>query len=333
MTNSHRPSNPKQDRVSVPRSAAGERLDRFLAARAGGVPTRSRFAKLIDDGHVLVNGRRAKPAQSLRDGDSIDIEFPTPEPSHLIPEAIPLRIVFEDEHLLVIDKPAGLVVHPGSGVRTGTLVHALLHHTQDLSRGGTPERPGIVHRLDKETSGLLVVAKNEAAHVGLARDLAARRLRRVYGCVTWGAPRASGRVDAPIGRDRRDRKKMGVRDDGRAARTNFTVLESFEFTSLLDVALDTGRTHQIRVHLAHIGHPVFGDPLYGGRAGAISRFVPPSRAPVARAYLGMIARQSLHARRLAFVHPATGRELEFVSDFPPDIEALVSALRDRVAPA
>jgi len=321
------PSSPKKDRVSVPRSAAGERLDRFLAARAGGIPTRSRFAKLIDDGDVLVNGRRAKPAQAVRAGDVVEIEFPPPEPSHLAPEPIPLRIGFEDEHLLVIDKPAGLVVHPGSGVRTGTLVHALLHHTQSLSRGGAPERPGIVHRLDKETSGLLVVAKSEAAHVGLARDLAARRLSRVYACVAWGRPRAGGRIDAPIGRDRRDRKKMGVREDGRASRTNFTVLETYEFASLLDVALDTGRTHQIRVHFAHIGHPVFGDPLYGGRVAAIARFAPPSRAPVARELLGLIARQALHARRIAFVHPLLGGELEFESEFPGDIAALVRALR------
>jgi len=327
VTTSLPPSSRKKDRVSVPRSAAGERLDRFLAERAGGAPTRSRFAKLIDAGRVLVNGRRAKPSQAVRAGDEIEIDFPPPEPSHLAPEPIPLRVVFEDESLLVIDKPAGLVVHPGSGVRTGTLVHALLHHTQSLSRGGAPERPGIVHRLDKETSGLLVVAKCEAAHVGLARDLAARRLRRVYACVAWGKPRASGRIDAPIGRDRRDRKKMGVRDDGRGARTSFSVLEPYEFASLLDVVLDTGRTHQIRVHLAHAGHPVFGDPLYGGRAGAVARFVAPSRAPVARACLELIARQALHARRLAFTHPLTLRELEFESQFPADFEALVAALR------
>jgi 23S rRNA pseudouridine1911/1915/1917 synthase len=290
------------------------------------VPTRSHFAKLISKGHVLVNGAPAKASQPVRRGDIIEIELPPAEPSHLEPEAIPLTIVFEDDHLLVIDKPAGLVVHPGSGVRTGTLVHALLHHTATLSKGGAPERPGIVHRLDKETSGLLVVAKSEAAHVGLARDLAARKLRRIYLCVCWGCPTGK-RIDAPIGRDRRDRKKMGVRDDGREARTHYTTLESFAFASLLHVSLETGRTHQIRVHLAHIGHPVFGDPQYGGRTGAIARFVPPSRAAEARSVLGLIGRQALHSKILAFDHPISGEPFIFESPFPPDIASLLDALR------
>ncbi len=317
----------RRERLSVPPEAAGERLDRYLAARSGGEPSRSRFARLIEGGHVRVNGRAVKPAHAVRAGDVVDVEFPPPEPSDLVPEAIPLSIVFEDDDLLVVDKPAGLVVHPGSGVRTGTLVHALLHHTRSLSRLGDPERPGILHRLDKETSGLLLVAKNETAHLRLARDLAARRIARGYDAVVWGRPPRDGRIEAPIGRHARDRKRMAVREDGRAASTTYRVVEDLGFASLLEVTLGTGRTHQIRVHLAHAGHPVFGDPQYGGRGGAIPRFLPAARAAEARALLALIPRQALHARRLAFVHPATHQELSFTSPWPPDLEALVSALR------
>jgi 23S rRNA pseudouridine1911/1915/1917 synthase len=302
-------------------------LDRFLAERARGEPSRSRFSRLIETGRVLVNGQTVKPAHAVRAGDVIEIEFPPPEPSDLVPEPIPLSIVFEDEDLLVVDKPAGLVVHPGSGVRTGTLVHALLHHTRSLSRLGDPERPGILHRLDKETSGLLLVAKNETAHLRLARDLAARRIARTYDAVVWGKPKREALIEAPIGRHARDRKRMTVREDGRAASTSYTTLEAFGFASLLEVTLGTGRTHQIRVHLAHSGHPVFGDPQYGGRGGAVARFLSLARAAEGRELLEIIPRQALHARRLAFPHPATGQEIRLTSPWPADIEALVRALR------
>ncbi len=323
----------KEERLSIPPEAAGVRLDRFLAERAGGEPSRSRFARWIESGHVLLNGRRTKPSHALRAGDAVEITIPPPEPLHLTPEAIPLSIVFEDEHLIVIDKPAGLIVHPGSGARTGTLVHALLHHTAALSRLGDPERPGIVHRLDKNTTGLLLVAKTESAHAALSRDLAARRIARVYGAVVWGWPPRSGRIEAPIGRHARDRKKMAVRDDGRAASTSYDVVESFAFASLLEVRLGTGRTHQIRVHLTHAGHPVFGDPQYGGRLGGAARFVPAARAAEARTLLAIFGRQALHARRLTFVHPAAQRELSFESPWPDDLAALLEAMRRAWPPA
>jgi 23S rRNA pseudouridine1911/1915/1917 synthase len=317
-----------EERLSVPREAEGTRLDRFLAERSGGDPSRSRFARLIADGHVRVNGRAERPAYAVRAGDVIAVAAPPPAPSHLEPEAIPLAIVFEDEHVIVIDKPPGLVVHPGSGVRTGTLVHGLLHHTASLSRLGDPLRPGILHRLDKDTSGLVVVAKTESAHLHLARDLAARRVERAYGAVVWGRPPREGRVEAPIGRHQRDRKRMAVRDDGRAASTTYRVVETFAFASHLDVTLGTGRTHQIRVHMKHIGHPVFGDPQYGGRLGAAARFVPDARAAEARALLASMPRQALHARRLAFRHPVTGRDAVFESRWPSDIASLLEALRE-----
>lgn len=317
----------KRERLSVPPEAAGTRLDRFLADRSAAGPSRSRFTRLIEGGHVLLNGRAVKPSHAVRDGDLVEVAFPPAEPSDLIPEAIPLMIVFEDEHVLVVDKPAGLVVHPGSGVRTGTLVHALLHHTRSLSRLGDPERPGILHRLDKETSGLLLVAKNETAHARLAGDLAARRIGRTYDAIVWGTPKPEGKVEAPIGRHARDRKRMAVRGDGRAASTTYRLAETYGFASLLEVTLGTGRTHQIRVHMAHAGHPVFGDPQYGGRGGALPRFLPPARAAEGRALLGLISRQALHARRLAFHHPATGEEVRLTAPWPPDFAALVEALR------
>lgn len=317
----------REERLSVPRDAEGTRLDRFLAEHSGGDPSRSRFARLIDEGHVRVNGKPAKPSYDVRSGDVIEISVPPPPPSHLVPEAMPLSIVFEDEHLMVVDKPAGLVVHPGSGVRTGTLVHGLLHHAASLSRLGDPDRPGILHRLDKDTSGLLLVAKTESAHLRLARDLAARLIHRVYGALVWGAPPREGRIEAPIGRHQRDRKRMAVRDGGRAATTTFRVLETFAFASLLEVTLGTGRTHQIRVHMKHIGHPVFGDPQYGGRLGAIARFVPDARASNARALLALLPRQALHAQRLSFRHPATGADVTIESPWPRDIATLLDALR------
>jgi len=260
-------------------------------------------------GHVTAGGKIVRPRDPAVTGSRILVTVPDPEPSDLRPEAIPLAIVFEDEHLIVVDKPAGLVVHPGAGVRTGTLVHALLSHAPDVAAVGGVGRPGIVHRLDRDTSGLLVVAKNDVSHRRLSEAIARREVKRDYWALVWGEPRlASGRVEAPIGRHSRDRMRLGVTDRGRPAATRYRVLESFRWASFMECALETGRTHQIRVHLSHLGYPVFADPTYGGGARRALNLPEPVRR-LAREVLGVMPRQALHAARLEFSHPTTGRAL------------------------
>ena len=252
---------------------------------------------------------------------------PRPAPARPAPQNIPLQIAFEDDHLIVIDKPAGLVVHPGPGSPDGTLVNALLAHCGDsLSGVGGVARPGIVHRIDKDTSGLLVAAKSDAAHAGLAAQFAEHSIERRYTALAWGEPRPlTGRIDADIGRDPSHRTKMAVRrDGGRAATTYYAVMARYSgLLSLIDCRLSTGRTHQIRVHLAHRGNPLVGDYLYGGR-----RHLPqPWRETPPAIAVESFGRQALHAARLGFVHPATGRALSFEAALPQDIAALVSALK------
>jgi 23S rRNA pseudouridine1911/1915/1917 synthase len=306
-------------------------LDRFLAAVQTDL-SRSRLQTLIRDGRVSVNGRPARASQRLRHGDAIEVELPPArDASDLEPEPLPVSVVFEDEHLLVIDKPAGLVVHPGAGTRRGTLVNALLHHHPSIRSVGGADRPGIVHRLDKDTSGLLVVAKTSRVHRVLVDMLRRRAVRRVYWALVWGEPRvASGEIDAPLGRDPRQRKRMAVVvRGGRPAHTSWRVRERFGVASLLEVRLETGRTHQIRVHLAHVRHPLVGDPTYGGRpkkqlsAGERER-------SLANDLLRCLPRQALHAVELAFTHPVTGEERTFTSPMPEDLLLALARLREFV---
>lgn len=292
---------------------AGQRLDTFLAGVVADL-SRSRIQKLIDDGHCTVGGRPAKRGWKLEPGDEVLLRVPDPEPTDLVAEPIPLEVVYEDADVLVINKPRGLVVHPAAGHWSGTLVHALLDHIDDeeFTGVGGELRPGIVHRLDKDTTGLLVVAKNDAAHQALSAQIASRTAHREYLALVHGAPEVdAARIEAPIGRHPVDRKRMAVNmERGRDATTHFRVLERFKGFALLACRLETGRTHQIRVHLAYIGHPVAGDPVYGPRKQA----------------LGLRA-QALHAHRLGFYHPGTDEWMEFSAPVPDDFAAVLERLR------
>ncbi len=316
---------------------AGERLDSFLARRDGRF-SRNRFKALIKDGQVTIGGRTlVEPNYRVNAGDTIAFAAPEPQEPVPQPEAIALNVVFEDADLIVIDKPAGLVVHPAAGNRTGTLVNALLHHCGDsLSGIGGVRRPGIVHRLDKETSGLIVVAKSDQAHRGLAAQFADHgrkgALQRAYLALVWGAPMpARGVIDAPLDRDSRNRlKRAVVKSGGRAAVTGYQTQERYPadtarpaVAALLRCRLQTGRTHQIRVHMAHIGHPLIGDPLYG--AGFLTK-ADTLPAPLA-ARMRKFRRQALHAAYLRIQHPLTGEILTFQSPPPADMAGLIEAFR------
>jgi 23S rRNA pseudouridine1911/1915/1917 synthase len=301
-------------RLDVPEEEAGARLDAFLAARETGL-SRSGWKRAIEDGLVRVSGRVvSKPGWPLKPGVSVEATLPEPSPSGLSGEAIPLTIVYEDDDLVVVDKQAGLVVHPGHGNTSGTLVHALLGRGTALAPAGGALRPGIVHRLDKDTSGLLVVAKTDRAHRALAAAFASREVKKTYVALVAKTVRpAEGRIDAAIGRSTRDRTKMAVRvPRAKAATTIYRTLETLPGHTLLEIDLVTGRTHQIRVHLASKGNPVVGDARYGGAK---------------RSSDASFGRLALHAARLAFRHPATGDELHFSSPLPADFEAHLARLR------
>ena len=302
-------------------------MDRFLAAVQTDL-SRSRLQGLIRSGLVSVNGLAARASQRVRDGDRVHVEVPRPEPTDLVAEARPLAIVHEDRDLVVLDKPAGLVVHPGAGVRQGTLVHALLHRYPEIAAVGGPTRPGIVHRLDKDTSGLLVVARSARAHRVLVEALRARDVKRTYTALVWGDPRqAEGVIETVLGRHPKDRKRMAVLTrGGKAARTRWRVAERLGVASRLDVMLDTGRTHQIRVHMAHLGHPVVGDPVYGGRGKKLLSLREAERT-VAAEVLKCLPRQALHASALELEHPTTGTRLTFASPLPEDLERALTLLR------
>lgn len=290
--------------------------------------SRSAVQHLIELGLVRVNGEAARASRRVRVGDEVEVTRPRRAPQPLAPEAIPLDVVYEDDLLAVIAKPAGMVVHPAAGHRSGTLVHALLHRYGVLSTPNGPERAGIVHRLDKGTSGLLLVARTEAAHRDLARQLEAREIRRVYRALVWGHLRErEGRVEAPLARSVRDRKKFAVaRRGGRFAATRYRVERAYAYLSELRLALETGRTHQIRVHLAHLGHPVFGDAEYGGRMAPLQRLPAAQRAQAAL-LLGDLDHQALHAETLGFTHPATRQPLTFTQPPPPEMQAVLDALQ------
>ena len=287
---------------------AGARLDQFLAARAATL-SRARIQDLIKAGHVTLNGRPTKASARLRAGDALALTEPPPVPTSTLAEDLALEVLFEDDDLIVLNKPAGMVVHPAAGHWQGTVVNALLHHCPALSGIGGEQRPGIVHRLDKETSGCLVAAKNDVAHQSLSKQFAGREITKIYLAIAAGKFRhASGVIEGAIGRHPVQRKKMTVLEDGRgrASKTSYRVLAELPAGTLVECTLHTGRTHQIRVHLRHLGHPLLGDEVYGRRAG--------------------FARQMLHAWRLGFTHPRTGERLNFQSPIPADfLEAGVTA--------
>lgn len=320
MTNTH--SLPHHHTYVASPQDQGIRLDLFLAIQNPEL-TRSHLKRIIDQEHVFLNGKPAKAGARLRGGDIIDLTVPSPEPMRAEPESIPLDILYEDDSIIVVNKPAGLVVHPAAGNYTGTLVNALLAHCGSLSNEGGPLRPGIVHRLDKNTSGVLVVAKNDLAHAHLAKQFQHHTITRRYvAVVIGGMPEDHGTITSLIGRHPIDRKRMSSHPRrGKEAITNWRVVKRYRFFSLLEVNLETGRTHQIRVHLSSIHHPVFGDPDYGGikPVGAI----PPSRF---RHYLSRINRQALHAQALGFMHPVHNEYQEFQAAPPEDFQNLVNEL-------
>lgn len=301
--------------ASAGHSEAGHRLDVFLASRSG--LTRSRAQKLIADGLVSVDDRTARKNHHMSRGEEVHWEVPAPEPEDIAAEDIPLNVVYEDEHLVVVDKPAGLVMYPGAGHPSGTLINALVARYPDIAGVGGKGRPGVFHRLDGGTSGLVAVARTQEAFQAMVALVQERKVERVYLALACGSvPAETGTIDAPMARSRANRKRMAVdRFAGRRAVSAFKVLERFgdDFT-FVEVTLETGRTHQIRVHFAHIGHPVAGDPEYSrGKAGKA---------------LGL-QRQFLHAYRLSFDHPITGERLEFSSDLPDDLARALESLRQR----
>lgn len=312
--------------VTIAPEDAGARLDRALQRQLPEL-SRSRLKQLILDGRVASGDSvRRDPAQRAIAGAAMTVTVPAPDEAEPVAQAIDLVVCFEDAHLIVIDKPAGMVVHPAPGNSQGTLVNALLAHCGPSLVGiGGVRRPGIVHRLDKDTSGLLVAAKTEAAHHALSRDFAAHRIERAYSAIVWGVPRPpAGEIVGNIGRSLTDRKKMGVVAEGRGkpATTRYRVERRFgDVAALVECRLLTGRTHQVRVHLAHIGHPLIGDPAYGGR---VRRKI--AQSAKTGPEIAVFPRQALHAKRLGFIHPATAETLAFDSALPPDLAGLLANL-------
>lgn len=320
--------------IDVPPGQKKERLDVYLTSHVENA-TRTKVQEAVRSGEITVNGAAVKPSYPLQPGDRIEVHLDRPDPPDVKAEPIPLAIVYEDDALLVVNKPAGMVTHPAYKNYSGTLVNALMHHADRLSQlhAGEDEefdtvRPGIVHRLDKDTSGLLVVAKDETTHQKLAKQFAAKTSEREYHAVVWGTfKEGSGVVEAPLGRSPRDRKKVAVLPDGKLAVTEYEVIEQFGFLALVRLHLRTGRTHQIRVHMAHIHHPVFGDATYGGRE-TMAAGLEGKRKAQAKNLLALMPRQALHAKRLGFVHPVTGEMMRFDSELPEDMSGLIVRLRD-----
>jgi len=319
-----RDPSPRQFQMTGDGRDKGVRLDKFLADH-GPELSRSHAKRLIEAGHLVSDGWTiTDPNMRVKPGQRFVLTVPAVVPAKPEGQAIPLDIPYEDNDLLVIDKPAGLVVHPAPGNPDGTLVNALIRHCgKSLSGIGGVARPGIVHRLDKDTSGLLIVAKNDTAHRGLAEQLQSRQLKRIYLALVWGVPvPIHGRIEAAIGRNPKNRKKMAVLTrGGRPAATNYRLRARFgDVASLIECRLETGRTHQIRVHLAHLGHPLLGDPVYGRRR-------PPARLPPAVATaIEAFSRQALHAHRIGFIHPKSGKALSFESNLPNDFNRLIKYL-------
>jgi 23S rRNA pseudouridine1911/1915/1917 synthase len=308
--------------LTINAEAAGARLDTFLASHINEV-SRTRIQRAIEDGDVLVNERAVKPSYRLRPGDRVEIDLPEPPPVELAPEPIKLNIIHEDNDLIVINKPAGMVVHPGAGVESGTLANALVYHFNTLSETAGRIRPGIVHRIDKETSGLLVVAKNDLTHERLSDQFRNRQVFKMYVALVYGRmSQAQGEIEARIGRSHHHRTRMAALRGGagRTAHTIFQLAQAYTEFSLLKVQIKTGRTHQIRVHMAHIGHPVVGDAAYGGgRENSI-------RDANLKQRIHALGRHFLHSAQLAFTHPRTGERLDFTSPLPPELSGFLEAL-------
>ncbi len=304
--------------AAVPRELAGKRLDQALAELFAQF-SRTRLQEWIREGRVSVDGRACRARDRLAGGERVRLRARLAQRVENAPQAIPLEILYEDSSILVIAKPAGLVVHPAAGNPDGTLQNALLHHDPTLV---ALPRAGIVHRLDKDTSGLLVVARTSAAHKALVEQLRARLVKREYRALVVGSPTAGASVEAPIGRHPVQRKRMAVVESGKPALTHYRVLERFHGYCLLGVRLETGRTHQIRVHLAHLGYPLVGDPVYGGRLR-----LAPGLSPATQEALRGFARQALHALRLGLVHPAGGQWMEWETPLPADFRGMLALLR------
>lgn len=324
---------PERVEIVVPHLKERERIDKFLARQVGNA-TRNKVQTAIDDGRVTVNGQAVKSNYKLRPADKIEVIFTHPPAPELKPEAIALEVLFEDEFLMVINKAAGMVVHPAYANWTGTLASAVLYHVQQqqqtLSAGGGNLRPGIVHRLDKDTSGVMVVAKADDMHYALAKQFADRTTEKNYTALAWGVPKEkSGVIQTNISRSMRDRKVMANYPfggtTGKEAVTEYDIEENLTYFSLLDIRLHTGRTHQIRVHLQHIGHPVVSDEAYGGKSVRKLGF-PQSEAFVKNLF-EVLPRQALHARTLSFIHPKTNRRVRFEAPLPPDIVAALEKVR------
>lgn len=295
---------------------AGQRADVFISSAFG--LTRTAAARMLSEGDALIGGRSAEKNFRLREGDAVTVTFPPPRETETVPERLPLEIVYEDADIAVINKPSGMVVHPAAGNESGTLVNALLYHMGDrLSGIGGERRPGIVHRIDKDTSGLLVIAKNDFAHVRLSEELKSHSIDREYKAIAVGGFRMdTGTIDKPIGRNPRDRKKMAVVSDGRSAITHYRVAERFDGFTFLEMKLETGRTHQIRVHLSSIGHPILGDAVYGG-----------GKTKFEKQNARLISGQVLHAWRLTLTHPRSGELMHFECALPDAFEELLCKLR------
>lgn len=314
----------KKIELTYPEGGEPERLDSFLARSVAPI-TRSTVQKLIEEGLVTVNGAPQKASLKLKGGERISVLIPPPKPAEAAAEEIHLDILYEDGDLVVVNKPAGMVVHPGAGTSGGTLVNALLAHCRDLSGIGGTMRPGIVHRIDKETSGVLVAAKNDAAHQALAHQFKEHTIKRVYLALVYGAPKGDkGRIESTIGRHPVDRKRMsGKGSRGKHAVTHWQVVGRYPGITLMRLRLETGRTHQIRVHLSEAGHPLVGDKVYGG-SGRLSGIGDPQL----KALIRELDRQALHAKTLGFIHPTTGEYLEFDTALPEDMARIIDYLEN-----
>jgi len=320
-------STPETFEVTIDPLQRPLRLDKFLATRLPTQITRNQVQNLLKAGQVLVDGRPVKASHLIMPGEVVQINYELPYTPTLYGENIPLDVIYEDDYLIVVNKPAGLIVHPGAGNATGTLVNALIYHCEHLSNDNGLLRPGIVHRLDKDTSGLLISAKDNRVHANLRSQFSERTIQKYYYALVWGTfLDDQGEIDAPIGRSPRNRKKFTVIDSGRPALSRYEVLERFEFLTLVRVKLETGRTHQIRVHMTHINHPLFGDPYYGGRNTKIITLNIQNRKLAAR-LLELLNRQALHARRLVFEHPLTHEVMDLKAPLHADFKAVLALLR------
>jgi 23S rRNA pseudouridine1911/1915/1917 synthase len=319
------PASGEEFTLYVEKADHGKRLDLFLSEQLA-EQSRSQVQRSIREGTILLNAAHTKAGIKIKEGDVISGGIPAPKDSEVLPEDLPIRFIYEDEHIAVVDKPAGMVVHPAGSVQSGTLVNALLFHLRDLQGVGGVLRPGIVHRLDKGTSGVMVVAKNDRAHEALVRQFQRREVKKIYLALVYGRVEAEkGVITAPLGRHPTDRKRFSLRTrQPKEAETQWQVRERFAGITYVQVAPKTGRTHQIRVHMSAIGHPLVGDPLY-----TKTRRLAQIEDPYLRERIDALGRQALHASRIAFSHPATGKTMEFTAPLAADIEKILEVLRDK----